>query len=312
MGNPYILHDIISTFSNQSILTKHFSMKLNLKRCLMALVFVLVSTLSFAQTRVINHIVAEGETLESIAQRYNTSVETITAINPDAAKAIYVGMEVKIPVTIVESGAETKTTQPDNTIATVETVSTNATVETVNTGANEDKFTKWDDAYRFAVGYLTKPSGIDYQIAIGVKYAPIQQLYVALMVGYLGGYQFKSDTYTSHFVTIPIEIGGHFKLHNGHYISPYLGFDFNICVKATYNLDTKGMDSDMKKEMKEWQKEMDKDLKGKLCADFRLGVKYGLNSNCALGVSMVLPMNDYQKGLVSSNIYPEICLSTCF
>ncbi|MCD8296554.1 MAG: LysM peptidoglycan-binding domain-containing protein [Prevotella sp.] len=278
-------------------------MKSNLKRCLMALAFVLVSALSFAQTRVINHIVAEGETLESIAQRYNTSVETITAINPDAAQTIYVGMEVKIPVTIVESGTETVTTQPNNT---------NTTVQTVNTGVYDDSFTKWDVAYRLAVGYLTKPSGIDYQFAIGAKYSPIQQLYIALMAGYLGAYQFKSDTFTSHLVTIPIEIGGHFKLHNGHYISPYLGFDFNICVKTTYNFDDDGMSSDMKKKMKEWYKDMEKDLQGKLCADFRLGVKYGLNSNCALGISMVVPMNDNEKGLLSSNIYPEICLSTCF
>ncbi len=266
----------------------------------MALVFVMVSALSFAQTKIITHVVASGETLESIAQRYNTTVETITAINPDAAETVYVGMEVKIPVTVVESVPETavETEAP----AAPEAVSINT----------EEKFTQWDIAYRIGVAYLTKPSGIDFQGSLGVKYAPIKQFYAALMVGYLFSDQFKSNTYDANFVTIPIELGGHFKLPNKHYISPYVGFDLNICVKASYDLDTKGLDSNMRKTLKDTYKEIEKDLKGKLCADFRLGVKYSLGSGCALGVSMVIPMNDNQKGLVSSNVYPEICVDTCF
>ncbi|MCD8306158.1 MAG: LysM peptidoglycan-binding domain-containing protein [Prevotella sp.] len=281
-------------------------MKSNLKRCLMALAFVVVSALSFAQTKIITHVVASGETLETIAQRYNTTVETLTAINPDAAEAIYVGMEVKIPVTVVESVPETVTeetvvTEPENTVAP-EAVST----------STEENLTRWDVAYRLAAGYLTKPSGLELQASIGAKYVPIKQVYVALMAGYMFSDQFKSNTYEADFVTIPLEIGGHFKLPNAHYISPYIGFDFNICVHASFNLDTKGMDSDTKKYLKDYYKELDKDLRGKLCADFRLGVKYSLNSNAALGVSMVIPMNDNQKGLVSSSVYPEICIDTCF
>lgn len=51
---------------------------------------------AFAQTNTIKHTVDRGETLQSIAKRYDTTVERIIELNPDAAQFLYVGMELVI------------------------------------------------------------------------------------------------------------------------------------------------------------------------------------------------------------------------
>lgn len=65
------------------------------KNILIFIAIVLFSGASFAQTR--KHTVQRGETLETIANRYETSVAEITELNPDASRFIYVGMELIIP-----------------------------------------------------------------------------------------------------------------------------------------------------------------------------------------------------------------------
>ena len=61
----------------------------------------------------VSHTVRRGETLESIAKKYNVSVYALTQSNPDAKDVFYVGMKLVIP-----SAKATK-----NEIKTPETVS---------------------------------------------------------------------------------------------------------------------------------------------------------------------------------------------
>ena len=61
----------------------------------------------------VSHTVQRGETLESIAKKYNVSVYALTQSNPDAKDVFYVGMKLVIP-----SAKATK-----NEIKTPETVS---------------------------------------------------------------------------------------------------------------------------------------------------------------------------------------------
>lgn len=70
----------------------------NLKRIVVMVAVILISTTAaFAQT-VKKHIVERGETLASIAGKYKVTKEDIINLNPDAAQFVYVGMELKIPV----------------------------------------------------------------------------------------------------------------------------------------------------------------------------------------------------------------------
>lgn len=47
------------------------------------------------------HILQRGETLQSVASLYKVTYEDLIALNPDAKDFVYVGMEIKIPDTVV-------------------------------------------------------------------------------------------------------------------------------------------------------------------------------------------------------------------
>lgn len=64
--------------------------------------FLCISLNASAQTNNV-HIVDRGETLVSIAERYKTTREKIIELNPDVAQFIYVGMELSIPATSVQT-----------------------------------------------------------------------------------------------------------------------------------------------------------------------------------------------------------------
>ena len=54
-------------------------------------------TMTISAQEIKTHTVQRGETIESIAEKYNVSAADITKANPDAAKFFYTGMKLKIP-----------------------------------------------------------------------------------------------------------------------------------------------------------------------------------------------------------------------
>lgn len=62
----------------------------------LVLLMVMFAITSTAQN-VMTHTVQRGETLESIAKKYNVTVEGLTKANPDAAKFFFTGMKLNIP-----------------------------------------------------------------------------------------------------------------------------------------------------------------------------------------------------------------------
>jgi len=66
-----------------------------MKKLLTIAVMLLSFTALMAQQ--ITHTIKRGETLESIAQKYNVSVDAIKEANPNVANMIFVGMKLTIP-----------------------------------------------------------------------------------------------------------------------------------------------------------------------------------------------------------------------
>lgn len=62
------------------------------------LVFIAMMTMTVAMAQQVTHVIQRGETLESIAQKYQVTVDAIKQANPDAVNMIYVGMRLIIPV----------------------------------------------------------------------------------------------------------------------------------------------------------------------------------------------------------------------
>lgn len=89
------------------------------------LFFVIIgTTIIMADT---THVINRGETLQSIAMKYGVTTEQIIKANPQAAKFIYVGMELKIPMASLETRTETTPVKKyTDTSSSTDVLTTNA------------------------------------------------------------------------------------------------------------------------------------------------------------------------------------------
>ena len=88
-----------------------------MKRTILSLLFSTASMFAMAQNQTVSHVVQRGETLESIAEYYNVSVEDIDKANPNMDGVVYVGLKLNIPT----SSVEPKTSSRDVSIETSQT-----------------------------------------------------------------------------------------------------------------------------------------------------------------------------------------------
>ena len=88
------------------------------------LVFIAMMTMTVAMAQQVTHVIQRGETLESIAQKYQVTVDAIKQANPDAVNMIYVGMRLLIPQNVQ---------QLQNNITTDSLISKNDTGKGVTT-----------------------------------------------------------------------------------------------------------------------------------------------------------------------------------
>lgn len=68
-----------------------------IKKIILSVLLCTVCMFTMAQSQTVTHVVQRGETIESIAQYYNVSVEDINKANPNADGIVYVGMKLNIP-----------------------------------------------------------------------------------------------------------------------------------------------------------------------------------------------------------------------
>lgn len=66
-----------------------------MKRTILSIVALLCMTFAMAQQK--SHTIQRGETIESIAKKYNVSVLSLQQANPDLQEIFYVGMKIVIP-----------------------------------------------------------------------------------------------------------------------------------------------------------------------------------------------------------------------
>lgn len=260
-------------------------------------VLVLVSGAAVAYSQnTVKHVVDRGETLQSIAQRYGTTVDKIIELNPDAAQIVYLGMELQIPVTQV---ASSKTT-----IANQSTSPTNSSYYRDNREArlNSSDFQRWDFVTSAAYGIIPKPEDININSAsidftFGFNYNFTKSFYGGARIGYgvtqvcLG--ERINLEHQTHTIDIPLEVGVKlFIAPDKVALVPNAGLDFGFVVK---NKATQGTGSN-KKEVKQ-----DGD---NIAARGRLGVKlslWGFNLGCAL----VIP---FSKKTYGEKSYPEVSI----
>ena len=158
--------------------------------------FLISCSASFAQS-VKTHTVEAGETLTSVAKKYDVSEKDIMDANPKTKSYIFVGMELVIP--------EKKLEKTDGSSSQSEII-TNQPTPTIENNVimhSDDKVLKpkngWGGAYNIGVGmsYLqTKENDnankpFTMQIAFGARYTFSNSVFAEVMLGY------NSKTYMS-------------------------------------------------------------------------------------------------------------------
>ena len=68
------------------------------RRLLMSLALAACTLTAAAQTKTVTHEIKRGETIESIARSYGTTVEAIKQANPNAGDYFFAGMKIQVPV----------------------------------------------------------------------------------------------------------------------------------------------------------------------------------------------------------------------
>ena len=206
----------------------------------------------FAQTS-ITHTIMRGETIESIAKKYNITVEDLKRANPALEKMHYVGMTLKIP-TLQTSSPVTTTAETNVKERDVKSENpTSSVLPTSNSHPNEGMFSyggkgnlisdlnfqfifladKFLDAFYEGFNLGMNPD-------IGYRYYLHNNVFVEGMLGYKGMFlsNKNGDSKASlHCISIPIHIGGLLPITEKFGIAPFLGPHLDIPVKKKIEID---------------------------------------------------------------------------
>ena len=210
------------------------------KKIILSVLLCTVCMFTMAQSQTVTHVVQRGETIESIAQYYNVSVEDINKANPNADGVVYVGMKLNIP-TSSDFSKTTPKEAPKNMAPIQKQVTENHTENYVkhnDTQNNDEKVGKFEFAGELGFGFIKGADNFMYEATVGANYRLPYNIYVGARIGYnsanyigLTKYEGRSIEVEQkyHFLEIPLELG--YALKNTSEtlgVIPFVGFNTNI------------------------------------------------------------------------------------
>ena len=288
------------------------------KRFFFIIVLLLNISISVAQTAK-THTVQRGETIESIARKYNVTVDALKQANPNVKQTIYVGLKLNIPErqqmevpkeqqqVIVENS---NASNLDNSVSTSGNSSIdNTSLTQVSTNKDIEDYEKISPLSQVSLGFLQLPkdvkgSGFSLSFIFGGKYNIVKEFYIGAGVGYTGSnFSFDINSSTSaeseyHFVSVPIEIGGRLFLKgNSFALVPFAGLCMHVCVKAKSKIG---------------KEKVDNDNGGKAGFDARIGIRLKVSKEFDIGFAYRFPLNEKQEGFTGEKGYPEVLLQLGF
>lgn len=286
-----------------------------IKKIILSVLFCTVCMFTMAQSQTVTHVVQRGETIESIAQYYNVSVEDINKANPNADGVVYVGMKLNIP-TSSDFSKTTPKEAPKNMAPIQKQVTENHTENYVkhnDTQNNDEKVGKFEFAGELGFGFIKGADNFMYEATVGANYRLPYNIYVGARIGYnsanyigLTKYEGRSIEVEQkyHFLEIPLELG--YALKNTSEtlgVIPFVGFNTNIGLSAKNKLRTLGTGGKTESQKVK--------IGGKVGLGARVGVRVCLWGFDITG-SYQIPLNDKQKGWFGKDAFPEITLAWGF
>lgn len=264
---------------------------------------ILSSATTFAQTAatVTEHTVQRGESLESIASKYNVTPQAILDANP-TIKTIFTGIKLTIPAPTAQPLQQTATgiQQTQQEAAS----SDNAANENTADDPGSEVF------FETGYGFLEGKSNSTYKIVAGFNYyftERLRNLYAGIGIGYNSssyissmrvGHKYYNSSLDLHFLTVPAEIGFALCTKNKRWgITPYGGFDLNIGISGKQKVND--------------EKSNYKKFGGKLAIDAKLGIRIRLGY-LNIGGAYHFPINKKQEKYFGDDAYPEISIGCGF
>ena len=285
------------------------------KKIILSVLLCTVCMFTMAQSQTVTHVVQRGETIESIAQYYNVSVEDINKANPNADGVVYVGMKLNIP-TSSDFSKTTPKEAPKNMAPIQKQVTENHTENYVkhnDTQNNDEKVGKFEFAGELGFGFIKGADNFMYEATVGANYRLPYNIYVGARIGYnsanyigLTKYEGRSIKVEQkyHFLEIPLELG--YALKNTSEtlgVIPFVGFNTNIGLSGKNKLRTLGTGGKTESQKVK--------IGGKVGLGARVGVRVCLWGFDITG-SYQIPLNDKQKGWFGKDAFPEITLAWGF
>lgn len=290
-----------------------------IKKLFLSVLLCTVCMFAMAQSQTVTHVVQRGETIESIAEYYNLSVEDINKANPNTDGIVYVGMKLNIPT----SSAQPKTSATDVSIETNRTqelTSEKYPVRNVSKADKEYSVPREDKEYgefsftgELGYGFINGSNNFMYEATVGANYTLPYNLYLGARIGYNSANynglinidrESISAEQNCHFLEIPIEFGYSLKNESESLgLIPFVGFNTNIGLSGKYKqkiLGTGGEESSNKLK-----------IGGKVGIGARVGIRVHLMGFDITG-SYQIPLNDKQKGWFGKDAFPEISLAWGF
>ena len=286
-----------------------------IKKIILSVLLCTVCMFTMAQSQTVTHVVQRGETIESIAQYYNVSVEDINKANPNADGVVYVGMKLNIP-TSSDFSKTTPKEAPKNMAPIQKQVTENHTENYVkhnDTQNNDEKVGKFEFAGELGFGFIKGADNFMYEATVGANYRLPYNIYVGARIGYnsanyigLTKYEGRSIEVEQkyHFLEIPLELG--YALKNTSEtlgVIPFVGFNTNIGLSGKNKLRTLGTGGKTESQKVK--------IGGKVGLGARVGVRVCLWGFDITG-SYQIPLNDKQKGWFGKDAFPEITLAWGF
>ena len=258
-----------------------------------------------------DHVVARGESLQSIADKYNVSLDKIIEANPGVDKLFYVGLVLTVPENESAMTRQSETVE-SVTVQMQDNGSEQLTPDAVNQTNDVPGF---EPSMMMEYGFLSKAEGVSgsnytYAISVGANYYLMHKdkgVFAGARIGYNSANynntvkvdrgEYQNTTSTAHFIAIPINMGYALTNDNSRLgISPYAGIGFNFCVGGKIKSKGRIHGENINGEEK---------FKKKVGVDARVGLQlrlWGFN----IGGSYVFPLNDSQKSYFGKDAYPAI------
>ncbi len=275
--------------------------------CLIASLVIGIGT-AFAD---VEHTVMRGESIESIAEKYNVTREALIKANPGLDSLFYMGMKIKIPTE--ESKSEVKINDssyydyPANSNYSKPEINDQQKDARKNLQYSEGKNSSgMEVALKLSYGFIPKPNGLSqspwaYAVAIGANYWFVDKLsgpFAGAMIGYdsssaVSYIQGVDTEIASHFISIPISGGYALPIVNKKFsITPYIGFSPKFCVKSSVKYKSHGNTTTY-------------DVDNKFSIDFNYGIALRIMGFNIIG-AFSTPLNDAQKGYFGDKTYFSI------